>query len=79
VAKKWMRAAPWRETQDLIDKISSCSGCGTAARWCLVSEDTAFAFCGACCCRWAHPGSPAMDEDDPYQSCPQCSLVEVNP
>jgi transcription elongation factor Elf1 len=72
-----MRAAPWQVAVNLIEKISHCASCGAAAVWCLVSEDTAFAFCGPCCCRWSHPSSPVMDEDDLYQACPECSKVEI--
>ncbi len=78
MAKKWLKAAPWMATQDLIDKVGRCASCGAAARWCLVSEETAFAFCEACCCRWAHPDGP-VDPGDPWHCCPQCSLVDVNP
>lgn len=77
MAKKWLRPAPWQASADVIAKITRCASCGAAASWCLVSEDSAFAFCGPCCCRWSHPHSGRMDESDPYQSCPECSKVEM--
>lgn len=72
--ERWVQRAPWRSSAQLITRARTCVKCDGFAQWALVSNDDVFAFCESCVCGWAHPGSEWVDESDPYQSCPECSL-----